>query len=633
MTQKKDRSTIGPKTQRSMGKSTTSSSKPTRGVSDSLKTSVGENAEGLDKMTEHSLDRIFDDYARAVGLRESDRQIERGILRAGSKEEYAQKLSQAITGLDENKRKNFTKITADKSYTKLPEKDQSASLSLESSNIVTVPEDNVPPRLRGLTQLVMDGYRTSDPEKIKEIWSEYKKQQEALGLNEAEQKDMKDILRREVGIALKEAEQGNDEILKHLMRERYARGSEQAQNDVRVAQTHRELQSGHGGVVGVERNVNSGGDTTKAKANLLKTLENLGTTMTGKDIKMLNKLAASKNKKEAADAMDALAQLLEDNGKEAASMLHRIKIINAEVPPQTMNSAKNRLQATPQWKSIKEKITNDMKKEYGDIDGEELQKKIDQAFDTEMTDAVKRFGAGLGESDNRAVARVVDDLEDRGDKYPAALGIEVHVGRGFGFEDWHNVLAHEMGHYQTHVLADALMSGLSLTRNGMHVTPTKDGSLVAISLNPQQMALVEKLKDRDFESFVADWTSVSMYETNTGTVPLADGSGSAEVDIWQIKSNQSKQNIKKTMDEAFGHSYASSYLGDFRSPTGQGVREELAEAFRLFNHPRRDEYIQSLKLSGKTDAAQYLSELMSVLEKHKDKIAGINVPAAITQGR
>ena len=263
-----------------------------------------------------------------------------------------------------------------------------------------------------------------------------------------------------------------------------------------------------------------------------------------------------------------------------------------------------------------------LEQEMNDAYNKQMHAKYNEILNSKMTnDEVEQtIAAAMDRADGSEaeIFDVVGRVNARSKSVYAGTAefvIEPGLAAEGGFEQWDHILSHEIGHLKNIAWADSLLSCLAAVTSGIHVyKPGKVLETLDVTDDKLQMNGLETAQAPEFAAFVDDWTKVSLYTTGKATI---DGK---EVAVWQAKGNMDKAKAQRLMHIAFGSKYAGGLYSDAEMPTGKGVREELAEAHRIYSHPKRDEYLSALRASGNGEAADYLSGLFGVIAKYEKQV-------------
>lgn len=206
----------------------------------------------------------------------------------------------------------------------------------------------------------------------------------------------------------------------------------------------------------------------------------------------------------------------------------------------------------------------------------------------------------------------------------AVLNVNPGINSDSDFNEWHARLAHEMGHLKSMAWADNLLSCLTAVKTGKTHLSDESGAIEVMNFSGDAATVrgVEAARAPEFEAFVEDWEKVSLYQTGETTV------NGEKLPVWQLKPGVDKERAAKIVTAAFGLGYAGeeAQTGNAGVMAGRGVREELAEAHRIYSHPKRDEYVKALRAGGNNAAADYLEGMFGVIEKYDHRVKEGQVP-------
>jgi hypothetical protein len=202
----------------------------------------------------------------------------------------------------------------------------------------------------------------------------------------------------------------------------------------------------------------------------------------------------------------------------------------------------------------------------------------------------------------------------------ATLKLNPGLGSDSGFDNWSSILNHEIGHLKNLAWADGLFSCLAAMKMGLHVTSANN--VADYRGAPEVMNALNSANSPVFDAFLKDWAAVSMYTTGGATI------NGKTVPVWKVKDKIDKQTAANVMHTAFGYEYAGNEVDNPDGVMiGVGVREELAEAHRLYTHPQRDQYVAALRASGNGNIADYLEGMFGVIKKYDDNVkVGVVAP-------
>jgi len=267
----------------------------------------------------------------------------------------------------------------------------------------------------------------------------------------------------------------------------------------------------------------------------------------------------------------------------------------------------------------------------------ERQRLIEKKWMDQLNDEVKGFMQTAHMFESGFAMAVTSEYRAKHTDYPVEHGMEFKAFPELKSDFYKNLLSHEMGHLKSFTWADTLLTNLADIESGGDYTAISKGKKGAFAIKEnaeKERGLIQSISDvADFKEFMSDWEAVSMYKKGEVDAPLYRNNkhaGTTKVAAWQMKDDIPKASAKDMQDAAFGKVYASEHHEGYQLGRNS-VAEEIAEAYKMYKHPKRNSYLKYLHKSGRRDAARYLEGLMRVIDKYEKKTQGGDLPAAIVK--
>ena len=267
------------------------------------------------------------------------------------------------------------------------------------------------------------------------------------------------------------------------------------------------------------------------------------------------------------------------------------------------------------------------------------QRAVEDKWNKQLEDQVKGLLQTVHMYDSASAMAVTPTFKPKHDDYPVEIGLRVKTFPGLSSDFYKNLMTHEMGHVKSFIWADTLLTNLTDIDSGGDYTADyrgKNRAFVIREIKAKEKAMIQSISSlEDFQAFMDDWGEVSMYKKGEIEAPLYRGNtniGTKKVSTWQLKDDVPKANVKQIQDYAFGKQYASEHHEDFALGRNS-MAEEVAEAYKMYKHPKRNSYLKYLHKSGRREAARYLENLMRVIDKYEKKTQSGDVPSAIANER